>query len=55
MIYNIDGCYLFPSANNGRGVIIYAKSEYNFAPNLNLNAMYHDASWLDWTIEDTFK
>ena len=53
MIYHIDGYISFPSKDIGRGVVIYAKSELNTSPNVNLNLMYHDASWVDWIIEDT--
>ena len=48
MIYHIDGYTAFPSTDKGRGVIIYAKSELNVSPNIYLNSLYPDASWVDW-------
>ena len=44
MIYHIDGYNAFPSADNGRGVIIYAKEDFNITPNQYLNGLYPDAS-----------
>ncbi|WAR05168.1 hypothetical protein MAR_020537, partial [Mya arenaria] len=52
VIYALDGYTAFPSTDDGRGVLIYAKSELNISPNVNLNLMYHDASWIDWIVED---
>lgn len=51
MIYHIDGYKAFPSADNGRGVIIYAKEDFNITPNQHLNSLYHDASWCDWLVD----
>ena len=52
MIYHIDGYIAFPSKDNGRGVMIYAKDKFNISPNQYLNSLYHDASWCDWTVDD---
>ena len=52
MIYHIDGYIAFPSKDNGRGAIIYAKDKFNISPNQYLNSLYHDASWCDWTVDD---
>ena len=52
MIYHIDGYIAFPSKDNGRGAIIYAKDKLNISPNQYLNSLYHDASRCDWTVDD---
>ena len=36
MIYHIDGYNAFPSTDNGRGVIIYAKEDFNIRPKQNI-------------------
>ena len=42
----------FPSSGERRGVIIYAKSDFNVSPNSHLNSLYNDASWCDWRVDD---
>lgn len=52
VLYQIENYSSFPSSGEGRGVIIYAKSDLNVSPNTHMNSLYNDASWCDWIIEN---
>ncbi|VDI33300.1 Hypothetical predicted protein [Mytilus galloprovincialis] len=47
-LFNIEGYIAYPSKNTGRGVIIYAKSNFCVSPNEYMNSLYDDASWCNW-------
>ena len=52
VLYQIDGYNTFPSQDGNRGVIIYARSDFNVSPNVYLNDIYSDASWCDWIVDN---
>lgn len=51
MLFNLNGFSVLTSKDDGRGVIIYAKSELSVSPNDRLNSLYHDAVWCDWIFQ----
>ena len=51
VLYQIESYNTFPSKDGSRGVIIYAKSDFNVSPNAHLNEIYSDASWCDWIVD----